>query len=101
MVGCDVTQQSDMGHSSTIPPDAQFGYFKNNSNTAYLYGMIYLDTFEFEKLSFSRNGDYFETYIEVKKFDDKEIVFTLSHNGYQGTNLSFISIDRFKFIAIG
>lgn len=90
-----------MGHSSTIPPNSQFGYFKNNTNVEYLHGMIYLDTFEFEKLSFSENGHYFEIYIEVKKFDDKEIVLTLSHNRHDNARIANISIDKFKFIAIG
>ena len=100
LLGCNVNCIYDNGSGEFIP-NAQFGYDKDGLNLSYILGMIYLDSFEFKKLHFSEPGFSFEIYIEIKKFDDKEIVLGLSHNGINGTHINNISIDTFKFVAIG
>ena len=101
LVGCDVSCIYDNRHSNTIPENAEFEYSKDDKNTAYLYGMFYLDTYEFKKLGISKNSHPFRVYIEIKKFNNKEIVLTLSHNRYDNAQIANISIGKFKFIAIG
>lgn len=91
----------DNRHSNTIPENAEFEYSKDDKNTTYLYGMFYLDTYEFEKLGISKNSHPFRVYIEIKKFNNKEIVLTLSHNRHDNAQIANISIGKFKFIAIG